>query len=82
MASSALQEWSDSDQDEMLQTKTSVLLGIPDGPLEPVSDLKDAAVSRIGGVPVRLITTRICSSIFDEYMRFILAGSAFAQGSF
>ncbi|KAI0255790.1 programmed cell death protein 2 [Lactifluus subvellereus] len=54
MASSAPQEWSDSDDDDVPGIETSVLLGIPDGPVESASDLKDAAVSRIGGVPALL----------------------------
>jgi pre-rRNA-processing protein TSR4 len=58
MASSARQEWSDSDDDDIPGIETSVLLGIPEGPVESASDLKDAAVSRIGGVPVRLISTQ------------------------
>lgn len=62
MALSARQEWSDSDDDDVPGIETSVLLGIPEGPVESASDLKDAAVSRIGGVPVRL-STRICISI-------------------
>jgi len=41
---------SDSEQEEL---ETSVLLGVPDGPIDVASDLVDAAVSRIGGLPVR-----------------------------
>ncbi|KAF8271612.1 programmed cell death protein 2 [Lactarius quietus] len=46
--------WSDSDEDDLPQIETSVLLGIPDGVIESPSDLKDAAVSRIGGLPALL----------------------------
>ncbi|KAH9036316.1 programmed cell death protein 2 [Lactarius pseudohatsudake] len=57
MASPEQQDWSDSDDDDPSQVETSVLLGIPDGAIESPSDLKDAAVSRIGGLPVRLVPT-------------------------
>jgi len=46
-------DWSDSDQEELSDVETSVLLGVPDGPIDVQSDLIDAAVSRIGGLPVR-----------------------------
>ncbi|KAJ3563791.1 hypothetical protein NP233_g8705 [Leucocoprinus birnbaumii] len=49
-------DWSDSDDDDDLPgggVETSVLLGVPDGPIDDVSDISDAAVSRIGGHPVR-----------------------------
>jgi hypothetical protein len=55
MSSSTRQDWSDEDEDDVTQIETSVLLGVPDGPVESASDLKDAAVSRIGGLPVRPI---------------------------
>jgi pre-rRNA-processing protein TSR4 len=55
MASSTRQDWSDEEEDDVIRTETSVCLGIPDGPVESASDLKDAAVSRIGGLPVRFI---------------------------
>ncbi|KAI9464561.1 programmed cell death protein 2 [Lactarius psammicola] len=54
MASSEQQDWSDSDEDDLSKVETSVLLGIPDGAIESPSDLKDAAVSRIGGLPALL----------------------------
>ena len=46
-------DWSDSDDDELLDTVTEVQLGVPDGTLDSETDLRDAAVSRIGGLPVR-----------------------------
>ena len=46
-------DWSDDDDDEVLDTVTSVQLGVPDGALDSQTDLRDAAVSRIGGLPVR-----------------------------
>jgi hypothetical protein len=46
--------WSDSDDDVLSEMETSVLLGVPDGAVDG-PDIKDAAVSRIGGHPVRYI---------------------------
>ena len=48
-------DWSDSDDEELPDIETSVLLGIPDGPIEKQEDIDDAAVSRLGGYPVRVI---------------------------
>ncbi|KAI0305953.1 programmed cell death protein 2 [Multifurca ochricompacta] len=45
---------SESDEDDFAQIETSVLLGVPDGVIKSPSDLKDAAVSRIGGLPALL----------------------------
>ena len=45
----------DSDDDALEDFETSVLLGVPDGPIESATDLCDAAVSRIGGHPVRYV---------------------------
>ncbi|KAI9461456.1 programmed cell death protein 2 [Boletus coccyginus] len=36
--------------------ETDVLLGVPDGRVETDADIKDAAVSRIGGLPVRALS--------------------------
>jgi hypothetical protein len=47
-------EWSDSDDDVLSKVETSVLLGVPDGVADE-ADINDAAVSRIGGHPVRCI---------------------------
>jgi pre-rRNA-processing protein TSR4 len=47
-------QWSDSDDDVVSEVETSVLLGIPDGAID-AADINDAAVSRIGGHPVRYI---------------------------
>lgn len=49
-------DWSDSDDEELPDVETSVLLGIPDGPIEKQEDIDDAAVSRLGGYPVRVIS--------------------------
>ena len=52
MASVKDETWSDSEDEQVLGQQTSILLGIPDG-LVNDCDLLDAAVSRIGGRPVR-----------------------------
>jgi len=79
MASST-QHWSDEDEDDATQIETSVLLGVPDGPVESASDLKDAAVSRMGGLPVRPISTQPCTSIllniYDFYSQALLSHNA------
>lgn len=51
------EDWSDSDEEVLSDAETSVQLGLPDGPIES-SDMFDAAVSRIGGHPVRDIFRR------------------------
>lgn len=48
-------DWSDSDDEALADVETAVLLGVPDGPIESATDLSDAAVSRIGGHPVRYV---------------------------
>lgn len=50
-------DWSDSDDDLGSDAETSVLLGVPDGAIEVQDDILDAAVSRIGGRPVRASIT-------------------------
>jgi hypothetical protein len=52
MVSGADDDWSDSD-DMQSEVETRVLLGIPDGVIDSPEDLADAALSRIGGRPVR-----------------------------
>ncbi|TEB21844.1 hypothetical protein FA13DRAFT_1766586 [Coprinellus micaceus] len=49
--------WSDSDEDELGEVETSVLLGVPDGPIDAESDVNDVAVSRIGGHPAFLASS-------------------------
>ncbi|KAG6868185.1 hypothetical protein C0993_006398 [Termitomyces sp. T159_Od127] len=49
-------DWSDSDDDVGSDVETSVLLGVPDGLVQSDTDINDAAVSRIGGHPVRAIS--------------------------
>lgn len=50
----ASDDWSDSDEeDNFTGVETDVLLGIPDGDIVNENDIVDAAVSRIGGLPVR-----------------------------
>ncbi|KAL1746788.1 programmed cell death protein 2 [Schizophyllum fasciatum] len=50
-------DWSDSDDELSPDLETSVLLGVPDGPIESSADITDAAVSRIGGRPAFLPST-------------------------
>lgn len=77
MASSTRQDWSDEEDDDIIRTETSVFLGIPDGPVGSTSDLKDAAVSRIGGLPVRFIPIKprisILLSIYDQPSQALLS---------
>ncbi|KAF8449123.1 programmed cell death protein 2 [Boletus edulis BED1] len=47
-------DWSDSDEDIGAGMETDVLLGVPDGSVETDADIRDAAVSRIGGLPAFL----------------------------
>jgi pre-rRNA-processing protein TSR4 len=56
--------WSDSDDEGLSDVETSVLLGVPDGPVEQSKDLLDAAVSRIGGHPVRA-SLSLCNSVIE-----------------
>ncbi|KAI6044214.1 programmed cell death protein 2 [Pisolithus marmoratus] len=49
------EDWSDSDDEAISGAETDVLLGVPDGRVESENDLRDAAVSRIGGLPVRAL---------------------------
>ncbi|KAI0080185.1 hypothetical protein K474DRAFT_1658185 [Panus rudis PR-1116 ss-1] len=49
-------DWSDSDDEVLSDSETSVQLGLPDGPIDSPSDVLDAAVSRIGGLPAFLTT--------------------------
>jgi hypothetical protein len=53
MPSAIEDDWSDSDEEIGSEVETAVLLGVPDGAMETDADIKDAAVSRIGGRPVR-----------------------------
>lgn len=62
-------DWSDSDDDAMSEVETSVLLGVPDGSIDDTADIQDAAVSRIGGLPVRdifLCTIRLAHDMYFD----------------
>ncbi|KAJ7601071.1 hypothetical protein C8J56DRAFT_1157303 [Mycena floridula] len=48
------EDWSDSDEKVLSEIQTSVLLGVPDGPIDKKTDVSDAAVSRIGDHPAFL----------------------------
>ncbi|KAF8557745.1 hypothetical protein OG21DRAFT_1505004, partial [Imleria badia] len=54
MPASVDDDWSDSDEGTGAGMETDVLLGVPDGSVETDADIKDAAVSRIGGLPAFL----------------------------
>jgi hypothetical protein len=59
-------DWSDSDDENLSDVETPVLLGVPDGVIETIADINDAAVSRIGGHPVRSISHMYhCSQFLD-----------------
>ncbi|TFY72314.1 hypothetical protein EVG20_g694 [Dentipellis fragilis] len=62
-------DWSSSDEEATRDVETSVLLGVPDGPVETDSDLTDAAVSRIGGLPVGLIPVMSIHTEYIDYCR-------------
>ena len=47
-------DWSDSDDEAISGVETDVLLGVFDGSVDNEHDLRDVAVSRIGGHPVRV----------------------------
>lgn len=69
MAPKQEDDWSDSEDEDLgSDVETSVQLGIPDGPIESSSDILDAAVSRIGGHPVRYILHHMCTMQFVEYI--------------
>lgn len=61
-----MDDWSDSDEEVLDEVETAVLLGIPDGLITAETDSVDAAVSRLGGHPVRILCI-LCSkvSFFD-----------------
>ncbi|THH13102.1 hypothetical protein EW146_g7080 [Bondarzewia mesenterica] len=69
MAPRADDDWSDSDSEVGSVVETSVLLGVPDGAVETPSDVKDAAVSRIGGAPVRSSHRSSMCTLHIEYIR-------------
>jgi pre-rRNA-processing protein TSR4 len=49
-------EFSDSDDEGPTEIQTSVLLGLPDGAITNPLDLADPAVSRMGGLPVHIVS--------------------------
>lgn len=65
---SHMNDWSDSDDDNgPTGVETNVLLGVPDGTIDDVNDINDAAVSRIGGLPVRPSLPLPCTFSFQIY---------------
>ena len=67
-------DWSDSDEEIGAGMETNILLGVPEGRVETDADIKDAAVSRIGGLPVRALSLSIvrttCRCGFNWYPVF------------
>ena len=80
----SVDDWSDSEEeDERSDVETSVLLGIPDGEIEKQEDISDAAVSRIGGHPVRLfIYYMLCTIDIYNTRNFVYSRSRYAQYQF
>jgi hypothetical protein len=68
-------DWSDDDELEGDQLESSVLLGVPDGSIESAQDIADAAVSRIGGLPVRYFFCTISIHSFDCLCKGVLTSS-------
>ncbi|KAI6023748.1 programmed cell death protein 2 [Pisolithus microcarpus] len=68
------EDWSDSDDEALSGVETDVLLGVPDGRVESDKDLRDAAVSRIGGLPVRVCSCP-CTNMPSIHLYFALLPS-------
>jgi hypothetical protein len=64
------EDWSDSDDEGGGDVETNVLLGVPDGPITDERELADAAVSRIGGRPVRLV-------LFTVHILYLMRSCSF-----
>ena len=73
MSPHAEEDWSDTDDEFEAgeDVETAVLLGIPDGPIKDSADLEDAAVSRLGGRPVRLFAFPFSLPYFLYYYLLI-----------
>lgn len=70
------EDLSDSDdEDRLAGVETDVLIGIPDGKVDVENDIIDAAVSRIGGLPVRASLSRVilCAEYIDHLPWFDFA---------
>jgi len=74
MPSAVEDDWSDSDEEIGSEVETAVLLGVPDGAIEAEADIKDAAVSRIGGRPVRACPFDHVRSICQCSSRYFFQG--------
>lgn len=77
MPSRAEDDWSDSDDEVVSGIETDVLLGVPDGDVDNDNNLRDVAVSRIGGLPVRvcpLYMYEILANVFFS-RRYCLRGN-------
>ncbi|KAG6844553.1 hypothetical protein H0H87_005973 [Tephrocybe sp. NHM501043] len=72
------EDWSDSDDEVGSDVETSVLLGVPDGLVQADTDISDAAVSRIGGHPVRVISPMYFDIEYPYLYNFDQGPSSFA----
>jgi hypothetical protein len=80
MPSAVDDDWSDSDDEIGSEVETAVLLGIPDGVVETETDIKDAAVSRIGGHPVRAcLFDHVRSTCQCSLLHFFQGNAAFER---
>ena len=72
-------EWSDSDEEygSSGDVETNVQLGIPDGSITTVGDLKDPRVSRIGGHPVRFTHSFSCAIFYSLCLVMVLRFSLY-----
>ena len=66
-------DWSDSDDDSLSEIETAVLLGLPDDAIEKKGDIDDAAVSRIGGYPVRRLAFIPLDRVPNSNILFFIA---------
>ena len=73
MPNSNEDDWSDDDDDMGAAMEMDVLLGVPDGSVETNADIKDAAVSRIGGLPVRALSLVQCTNNVSMQIYLYLA---------
>lgn len=63
-------DWSDSSAGSVASSfSTTVMLGLPDGPVETPSELLDAQVSRLGGPPSFLYTLRSFPDVATTHCR-------------
>lgn len=59
-------DYSDSDESDVEEVQTSVLLGLPDGPIISPADLSKPRISRIGGLPVHTSSHPTAFCVFSN----------------